>query len=275
MKSGSGSATDVAGPLRDFRAAPAPPDDEGVAGVPLARLIKRRMRDAPEIVMLSQARSVSAEKFRRLKTVLSNDPQGGPQVIVVTSPAPAEGKTLVSTNLALAFAAERTGNVLLVDADLRRPSVERWLAPPPKHGLAELLGRRIELDHAVLELENSPLRVLPAGSSPRDPVELLASDEMRRLIGELRRRYQRIIVDTPPIVPFTDADVVGALSDGVLLVARAGATHRSLLLRALSGVSSTRILGLVLNDTTFSLADRDSYNVDKQYYRYYERERPK
>jgi len=249
--------------------------DVEVVGVPLAKLIKRKLVGGPDLVMLNQPRSIGAEKFRRLKTLLTNDPEDGPQVIVVTSAAPAEGKTLISTNLALAFAADRVGSVLLLDADLRRPSVERWLDPPPKLGVSEILRGKIELDHAILTLENSPLRILPAGSTPRDPVELLSSDNTRTMIAELRKQYQRIIIDTPPIVPFTDADVLGALSDGVLVVARCGSTLRSTFSQALTSVTSTRLLGVVLNDTTFSLADRENYHVDRHYYKYYQKERRK
>jgi len=250
-------------------AAPTGPD------APAGKRARTRLLDVPEIVMLSQSRSVSAEKFRRLKTILTHDPEGGPQVIVVTSAAPNEGKTLVSTNLALAFAAERGGTVLLVDADLRRPSVSQWLTPDPPRGLSEVLRRKEPLDRALLELENSSLRVLPAGEPPRDPVELLSSEFGRSVFSDLRRRFRRIVIDTPPIVPFADADVLGAHGDGILVVARAGTTPRRLLLQAISAVTSTRVLGMVLNDTTYSLADRDSYYRDKQYYKYYEKGRGK
>jgi capsular exopolysaccharide synthesis family protein len=242
-------------------------------GVPLAKLIKRKLTKAPELVMLHDTRSVPAEKFRRLKTVLANEAEESPQVIVVTSATPSEGKTLVSTNLALAFAADRRGDVLLLDADLRRPSVGRWLSPVPTLGLTEILSGKIEIDHAILELENSPLKILPGGAPARDAVELLSSDSAREMLATLRRRFARIIIDTPPIVPFTDADILGGLSDGVIVVARARSTPQAMLLQALSAVTSTRILGMVLNDTTFSLADRDNYYVDKQYYQYYHKQK--
>ena len=89
---------------------------------------------------------------------------------MVTSAGPAEGKSFVAMNLALAFAAEREGDVLLLDADLRRPSIARWIAPAPKVGLAELLAGRTEFMHALLELGNCPLHVLPAGEPPGDPL---------------------------------------------------------------------------------------------------------
>ncbi len=248
-------------------------DGKLTAGVPLAKLIKRRLSDDPELMMLNQARSVGAEKFRRLKTILLNEADPVPQVIVVTSAAPSEGKSVVSINLALSFAADRQGDVLLLDADLRRPTVERWLNPAPKLGLSELLSGQTELDHVILELENSPLKILPAGTPPQDPVELLSADYTGVLLSALRERYQRIIIDTPPIVPFTDADAVGSFSDGVLVVARSGATRRAMLMQALASVTSTRILGTVLNDVTYSLADRENYYSTKNYYEYYERRR--
>ncbi len=267
MSSGSGSVTrmfDKTNRSRGERGR------RGGAGVPLAKLIKRKLANAPEIVMLHQSRSVSAEKFRRLKTVLANDTEDSPQVIVVTSAAPSEGKTLMSTNLALTFAADKKGDVLLLDADLRRPSVEKFLSPPPKLGLSEILRGKIELDHAILELQNSPLKILPAGASPRDPVELLGSENAQEMLRQLRKRFTRIIIDTPPIIPFTDADVLGAISDGVLVVARSGSTLRSMFQQAVSNVTSTRVLGVVLNDTQYSLADRENYYLDKQYQKYYQ-----
>jgi capsular exopolysaccharide synthesis family protein len=256
---------------------PVGPEREGklTAGVPLPRLIKRRLADLPELVMHTQSRGVGAERFRRLKTVLQNQSEIAPQVIVVTSAAPSEGKSLVAANLALAFAADRQGQVLLVDADLRRPSVERWIVPAPQLGLAELLKGQTEIDHALLELENTTLQILPAGSPPRDPAELLAAQSADALLAALRTRFQRIVVDTPPVVPFTDADVVGRLSDGVLIVARSGQTRRSMLFQAIESVTSAPVLGTVLNDVTFSLADRESYQSEKSYHRYYDRERKK
>lgn len=245
------------------------------AGVPLAKLIKRRLSDAPELVMLNDPHSVGAEKFRRLKTVLLHDEEGAPQVIVVTSPAPSEGKSVVAANLALSFAADRQGEVLLLDADLRRPTVIQWLNPAPKLGLSELLMGLTELEHVLLELDNSPLKILPAGTPPKDPVELISTDYTGAVISTLRERFQTIIIDTPPIVPFTDADAIGRLSDGVLVVARSGSTRRAALLQAIESVTATRVLGTVLNDVTFSLADRDHYYSAKSYRNYYDRHRKK
>ena len=180
----------------------------------------------------------------------------------------------MSTNLALALAADPSEEVLLVDADLRRPTIEHWVDPAPKLGLAELLGERTELDHTILELENSPLRILPAGEPPPDPIELLGSDRARDLVGKLRSRYRRIIIDTPPSVPFADAEAIGAFADGVIVVVRAGRTRRASLVQAIDSVFSAPVLGTVLNDLTYSLADHESYlSYEKGYYDYYQKER--
>jgi capsular exopolysaccharide synthesis family protein len=245
------------------------PEQQLTAGVPLAKVITRKLSGIPEIVMVSMPRSAAAERFRRLKTSLINQSEGTPQVIVVTSPGQGEGKSLVATNLALAFAADRRGEVLLIDADLRRPSIGEWLSPAPKLGFSELAQQLAEIDHAVLSLEGTPLKVLPAGAPARDPAEMLASDPTKALLASLRDRYKTIIIDTPPIVPFTDADVIGSLSDGLLMLARSSVTQKSSFQRALSLVTSTRILGTVLNATVFNLADWNTPQAaeyDQYYY---------
>lgn len=255
---------------------PHDPSRKFTEGVPLVKLIKRKIVAEPELVMLSKLRSVAAEKFRRLKTVLANAENGGPQVIVITSAGPEEGKSLISANLALAFAADVQDEVLLIDADMRRPTVEQWISPPPNLGLSELLTRQAGLDHTILELENAPLKILPAGNPPPDPVELLSSDVMGGMLATLRSRFRRVIIDTPPSVPFTDADAVAAFADGVLMVVRAGVTRRASYLQASQSVTAAPLLGAVLNDLTFSLADRESYHgYEKSYHDYYKKGRKK
>jgi len=246
--------------------------DKITAGVPLAKLIKRKIASIPEIVMIHTPRSIAAERFRRLKTVLINEAPDA-QVMAITSAGPSEGKSLTAVNLALAFAADRQGDVLLIDADMRRPTVEKWLHPAPQLGFAELLRGETSLDHAVIELENSPLKILPAGDPPGDPVELLSSTSSRTLMAELRERFFRVVIDTPPIVPFTDADAIGGVCDGVLVVARTNVTRRSAVGQAVRSVTSTQVLGTVLNGSVYNLADRSRYSEAKYYASYYEKER--
>jgi capsular exopolysaccharide synthesis family protein len=220
------------------------------AGVPLAKIIKPRLVKAAELVVRGRSPSAAASRIRELRARLDDLQPDAPQTIVVTSAGSAEGKSFVAMNLALAFAAEREDAVLLLDADLRRPSIGQWIAPTPKVGLAELLAGRTELAHALLELGNCPLHVLPAGEPPGDPLELLVSDALEELTVLLRSNYRRIVIDTPAIVPFTDADLVARFSDGVLVVARLGHTRRGPLMQAIASVTSAPVLGTLLNDVT-------------------------
>jgi capsular exopolysaccharide synthesis family protein len=249
-----------------------PTRDRLTEGVPLAMIIERQMLATPEIVMLSQPRSVYAEKFRRLKATLTHQYGEETKVIVVTSGIPGEGKSTISANLALVFAAEGGAKTLLVEGDLRRPTIASLLDPPPQLGLTEVLTGQTELVHAVLRLNNSPLKVLPAGSPAAEPGELLTSPEAADLFSTLREQYDRIIVDTPPVIPFTDADALGALSDGVILVARAGVTPKTAYTQEVSTVTSTRILGTVFNGTVASLAEGKPY-YDDYYHAYYDEDR--
>jgi capsular exopolysaccharide synthesis family protein len=247
--------------------------DKVAIGVPLAKLIKRELLKAPELVMLTEPRSVAAERYRRLKTSLTLKYPEDLQMVVVTSPLPSEGKTTVSFNLALALAADGSDRTLLVDGDLRRPSVGAKLKPAPQLGITEILKQQAGLEHALLGLENAQFDVLPAGSVADEPSELLSSDQARSLFAELRERYDRIIVDTPPIVPFTDADGIASFSDGALMVVRAGVTPVSSYEQAVTALTSSRVLGTVINDMTRNLADWDRYRDYHYYSEYYRRGR--
>jgi capsular exopolysaccharide synthesis family protein len=249
--------------------------DEPIAvGVPLSKLIKRTLVVSPELPMLDDPRAVAAERFRRLRTLLANQESGNPQVIVVTSGIPGDGKSTVAINLALAYAAERETPTLLLDADLRRPSIGAKLQPSPQLGLREICSGDVDEEHAILPLENTPLHVLPAVGSSREPTEILLSEAFRELMPRLRSRYRKIIIDTPPIVPFTDADVVGSVSDGILIVARAGSTPISAYTKAITAVTSTRILGVVLNSVVPNLSEWNQ-RYDSYYTEYYNMEKRK
>ena len=243
-----------------------------VEGVPLARLIKRELRKSPEIVMTEGPRTPAAERFRRLRSLIHHDHQESPQVILITSALPGEGKSTTAINLALAFAKDDEGAVLLLDGDTRRPTIGTFLDPPPSLGLREIIENKVGLEHALIEIEKSRLWVLPAGEPATDPVAMLASDAMAKLFASLRGRFTRIIVDSPPIVPFTDADVIGAHCDAALMVARSGVTSRPALEQALAAVTTTRLLGIALNDVRFSLADRHRH-YDHYYSAYYDRKK--
>lgn len=238
------------------------------AGVPLPQLVPRSMVHTPELVVRENTRSFAAETFRRLKSLLSVNTGLNPQVIVVTSPIPGEGKSLISINLALAFGGIKDGRALLIDADLRRPTQAKWLNPKPSIGLADLLQKDIDPVHAVLKIQDTHLDVLPAGAMNDDPGDLLASNKMQELMEKFRNKYLKIVVDTPPIVPFTDADIVAACGDGILLVVRNSCTKISAMRQAETLLKSAPLMGLILNDQSPTISHRGE-KYDSYYREYY------
>jgi capsular exopolysaccharide synthesis family protein len=185
---------------------------------------------------------------------------------VITSAIPGEGKTTTATNLALAYAEDRTHRTLLIGADLRRPSLSRFITPRPTIGLSQVLAGDASLDDALIEMSDSKLWVLPAGAASERAVELLQTQDLGNVMGELRRRFDRIVIDAPPTVPFTDAAVLASHADGALLVVRARTTTTPLIRRARQSLSGTNVLGVVLNDVVFSVVDR--------YYDHYDENEP-
>jgi capsular exopolysaccharide synthesis family protein len=249
------------------RQKPVSPDDKRVplvAGVPLGAIIPRKFTDDPHLVLVNRPGSPIAERYRRLRLKLDQPgPDGAPrQIVLVTSAVPEEGKTTTTANLALAFAEDHDRSTLLIDADLRRPSVSRYLTPPTKLGLADVLSGDVSLEHALVEIKSAHLSILPAGTPTSNPLQLLQSDFLGGIFAELRRRFDRIVIDTPPTVPFTDAAVLSAVSDGCLLVIRAGKTTGTLINRARASLAHSTLLGVVLNDVAFTPVDRYYYHYD-------------
>lgn len=202
-------------------------------------------------------RSIRAEAYRQVRTAITTtDPQ--PRVIAVTSATSGEGKTTVTCNVATAFA--RAGHrVIVVDADLRRSSVADVMeAPEGVPGLSELLAQRTTIGDSVLMTHDELPDVLVAGEPADDPSEHLASPEFAKLVTELRNYYDFVFIDTPPVIPVTDALVVSPLCDAVVLVARIGYTTPARLKRAQTslGQVKARVLGVVANCAR-GTSDRD------------------
>ncbi len=235
-----------------------------VAGVPLGGIIPRKFVDDPHLVLVNRPGSPIAERYRRLRLKLDQPGADGTlrQVVLVTSAVPEEGKTTTAINIAIACAEDRDRSTLLIDADLRRPSVSRYLTPPPRLGLSEVLTGEASLEHALIEIKAAHLTFLPAGAPTQNPLGLLQSDYLAGVFAELRGRFERIVIDTPPTVPFTDAAVLSAVSDGVVLVVRAGKTTGSLIDRARASLAHGTLLGVVLNDVEFTPVDRYYYQYD-------------
>jgi capsular exopolysaccharide synthesis family protein len=202
------------------------------------------------LAVLKRPSSPMAESFRSLRTsvLLSTAPRP-PQSLLVTSAQVGEGKTSTACNLAMSFA-QRGGPVLIVDADLRRPSVAKTLGVGNEKGLSSYLTGAHSLDEVLIQYERvQNLWVLPAGPRPPDPAELLSSHMMESTLKDLLKRFTQVVIDSPPLLLVTDAVVLSAVVDGVILVVASGTTARGALTRAhrILDNAGSRVLGVVLN----------------------------
>ncbi len=240
--------------------------DETAPPPPLRRMDRRPTRDArplpeslreavssgydPLLVAAVATHSLTAEQYRTLRTRLVLLEEGrARRVLLVTSPAKGDGKSITAANLALTMAQEFNRQVVLVDADLRHPTAHALLGIPQQPGLVDVLGGSATLEDALVLLPDAHLAVLPAGLPPAQPAELLGSASMRRTLEVLRSRFDRVIVDMPPVVPLADVGVLAPQCDGVLLIVRAGVTPKPLIERALGTFDAERLLGIVLNES--------------------------
>lgn len=246
-------------PRRDATPPPAIWPAGGSAEAPTGRTVSDARLDS-RLVAATASHSYAAEQFRALRTRIKHAENGrAARAILVTSPGKGDGKSLTAANLALTMAQELHQRVLLVDGDLRRPAVHRLFGVPDGPGVSDVLSGRAELDDVIVTLPDHSLSLLPAGSLPHHPAELLGSASMRRLLDTLRSRYDRVLIDMPPVAPLADLHIVAPMADGVLMIVRAGVTPKPAIERALAGLDTSRVLGLVLNETGGHAADRDTY----------------
>jgi capsular exopolysaccharide synthesis family protein len=205
-------------------------------------------RDHPLLVS-EQRHSTRAEAFRQLRTNLQFvDVDRGAQSIVVTSSVPDEGKSATAANLAIVFA-NAGGRVLLVEADMRRPRVAEYLGLEGAVGLSNVLAGQADVDDVLQRWGPLDLWVLASGALPPNPSELLASQALVDLLDKMRSRFDTIIIDTPPLLPVTDAAVAAVRADGALVVVRCGKTSRAQVRTATQALAAVdaRVLGFVFN----------------------------
>ncbi|MDX1666714.1 MAG: XrtA-associated tyrosine autokinase [Saprospiraceae bacterium] len=210
-----------------------------------------------------EAKGAITEEFNKLKSSIIALTRGEKflNTLMVTSTVSEEGKTITALNLAMAMAREHDHTVLLVDADLRRPSVCRYLGIESQYGLAHCLEEDVPIEKALIKTGIGKLVVLPAGKAIEDPVDLLSSSRMTEIIYELKGRYpdRYIIFDTPPAMPFADAKVLAAVLDGLLFVVRDGKVARDALQKTLDEIEKYNLLGIVYNDVKSIVPKKDYY----------------
>lgn len=199
--------------------------------VPLQVADPDELRKTPitseDVVMVTEPRSPRAEQYRTLRnSIVALNPEGAPRTVVLTSALRGEGKTVTAVNLAVALAEMPNTRVLVVDANLHLPGVERILGVARRQGLSELLSGRLSLDQAVRPLPVPGVSLLGAGATPKNPSELLASDRLKIVLSQLKQRFNYVLLDAPEALAISDATLLGSLADGVVLVVRLSSTPR-------------------------------------------------
>lgn len=229
--------------------------------------MSQQKRFDKRLVSLNAPASFAAEQYQGLRLTIERLGRArGAQVIAVTSPAAGDGKTITAINLAGALARGSEARVLLVDADLRRPSIASQLAlEAGAKGLADALtDGRTALQDVTQTLEPFNLAVIPAGRI-RGPVhQMLRSARLEPFLQEARERYDCIVLDTPPLLPVFDSALLAKSVDGVLMIVSANQTPRKLLGEALNLLDPTKVLGIVFNRD-----DRPLFGYYDSYYREY------
>ena len=221
-----------------------------------------------DLIALTAPKSTASEAYRGIRTsLLFSSADSVPQVILVCSSGPQEGKTITTSNIAVTIA--QTGNkVLIMDCDMRRPKLHKLFGADRNKGMSNILVGNSTLEEAVVHTHVPNIDILASGPIPPNPSELLGSERMKALIDEARKSYDRVIIDSPPITAVTDAVILSNFVDGVVVVIRSGVTHREVIKNGITQLKAVnaRILGAVLNCVSMG---RDNYYYYQYYYYYY------
>jgi capsular exopolysaccharide synthesis family protein len=205
------------------------------------------------LACLTDNGSPAAEAFRLLGVRLRDLRRTQPlKTVLITSTIPQEGKSMVAANLACALAQRTQQRVLLLEGDLRRPSLSQMFGLGRNPGLSECLQGERSLTSGIYHLKGPGLWIVPSGRAPSDAAELLQSGKLSVLIDRLKAWFDWIIIDSPPVLPLADTSVWMRLADGILLIARQGTTEKKQLQRGLEALESKKLIGAVLNSSKHS-----------------------
>ncbi len=226
----------------------------------------------PVLVTLTDPDSPVSEEYRKLKGMITKltKRDGFRNLLMVTSSVSGEGKSVTCLNLAVILAEEYNHTVLLIDADLRRPSLHGYLGVPQHAGLSDCLRGGLDLKTAIVRTGIPKLSLLTSGGKTANPVELLSSPRMRELLREVKGRYRDryVIIDTPPLLPYAETHALAAQTDGVVFVVKEGTTSRKSIRDAIDSMKEASLLGVVFNDVSAgSLKGRYDYYYNNPYIR--------
>lgn len=240
-------------------------------GAPLLRqVVSRTITINPDnrlLATITDPHSAISEQYRKLKSSLvrlTNEDRFR-NLLMVTSAIAGEGKSLTAANLAISMAQEYDLTVLLIDADLRRPSIHTYLGFEQTIGLSDCLQDGIDIGDAINKTNISKLSVISAGREVENPLELFASKKMQELMAEIKHRYKDryVIIDTSPLLPFAETRSLARIVDGIVFVIQEGVTPQESVLEAKEILKGCPILGVVLNGST---AVNTEYSQYSSYY---------
>jgi exopolysaccharide/PEP-CTERM locus tyrosine autokinase len=240
---------------------------------------RRKSKPTPSLtdrnlVVLSQSNPFAVEQFNQLKTNLLFGNSKPPQLIMITSALPGEGKSFVAANLAASIAQNIKEHVLLIDCDLRRPAIHRIFGLQDPPGLSDYLQNGKDLSEFLIKTGHNKLTLLPAGRSPRNPLELLSSEKMKDLLKEVKERYgdRFVILDSPPPRLTAESNALARLVDGVVLVVKKGAAGRDVINDLVKGIGKEKLAGVVFNHfemPKLSALGYGKYGKYGKYHQYY------
>jgi capsular exopolysaccharide synthesis family protein len=207
-----------------------------------------------KLISVTDRESLAAEKFRFLAVQLRQAQRGGQlKKVLITSSIPEEGKSTVAANLAVMLARRKHNKTLLLDGDLRRPTLESQLGLGKVSGLSDCLLGSANLRGSIYRLDALGLWILPAGKAPQNPLELMQSGSLTSLMDQLTSWFDWIVIDSPPLLPLGDTSIWSRMADGILLVTRQGKTEKEQLQRGLELIQSPKLLGALVNSSKLAV----------------------
>jgi capsular exopolysaccharide synthesis family protein len=213
------------------------------------------------LLIQSQSKSSVSEAFKTLRTNIQFSVKGvEPKVVLVTSAEKGEGKSTTTANLAAAYALDNK-RVIMIDADLRKPTLHHFFSKTNRIGLSNLLVQQCNLEEAIWETGIPGLMLIGAGTIATHPTEMLGSDRMKALIHKLAQSFDIILIDSPPVMMFSDAQILASQCDGVLMVINCGRVKKRIARKAKEQLDfvGARILGAIMNNVK-------KHDEDFQYY---------
>src|ERR1017187_1002151 len=238
-----------------FDSNPPAPATKDMERCPVLRV---SIREESRMVSVAEEGSLGAEKFRFLAVRLRQLRQNRPlKKVLITSTIPQEGKSTIAANLACTLARRKQQKTLLLEGDLRRPSIVNQFGIGKLPGLSEFLSGQTESIN-IYKLESLGLWILPAGAAPENPLELMQSGKLSLLMEQLEAWFDWIVIDSPPVLPLADASLWSRLADGMLLVTRKGTTEKQQLKRGLEAIEKSKLLGALVNSSA-NAAHTDYY----------------